>query len=403
MLNSTINKKKRYYIYLGVFFLFFIFGVVMMQSLQSSLQGTTMILGVDLYPRWVGTKAVLYGNSPYTLETRQQIWLSIYGSADIPDGNPFGFYYPPAIVTLLIPFVFLGLSAATAAMLWCAFLWALLSTALFVWIVNLQNMLFSRWVILFLLVSGWLFRPAFSNYILGQFALFSVLMAIAGWYFFETDRPVLAGIFSALSLVKPSLTILPVALFFILYRHKKKGLVFFIISLLILYLPPTFMLRWWVPDFLHDISGYSLENSVAWSFNDIKTPSGLIWLAASILLLWFASHLKDKILILSSALALNAIFVPHTADYDLVAFIPLIIYLSYAWFQMKRNKIELYILYIILLWFPWISLVSMLILRQNLATTVEAWYRVVWLTYPGIILISVLLTKFFIIKPVRHD
>ncbi len=110
-----------------------------MNSLQSSLQGTTMMLGIDLYPRWIGTQAVLQGENPYTLETRQQIWQALYGSTNTPNGNPFGFYYPPAIVTLLSPFVMLGLSVGNAALLWCAFLWAILPVFLVIWSMDLPN------------------------------------------------------------------------------------------------------------------------------------------------------------------------------------------------------------------------------------------------------------------------
>ena len=106
---------------IAVFLILLLTGTLMMQYLQNSLQGTTMILGVDLYPRWVGTQAVLHGESPYSQATRQQIWLEIYGSTDTPDGNVFGFYYPPAITTLIMPFVILGLSGKLAAVLWCAF------------------------------------------------------------------------------------------------------------------------------------------------------------------------------------------------------------------------------------------------------------------------------------------
>ena len=45
--------------------------------------------------------------------------------------NLFGFYYPPAITTLLMPLVLSGISADFAAILWCALLFAILSTALF--------------------------------------------------------------------------------------------------------------------------------------------------------------------------------------------------------------------------------------------------------------------------------
>ncbi len=65
-----------------------------MKSVQASLKGGTMSLGIDLYPRWVGSEAALHGQSPYGLQTRQQIWQAIYGSTSLPpNANPFGFYY----------------------------------------------------------------------------------------------------------------------------------------------------------------------------------------------------------------------------------------------------------------------------------------------------------------------
>ena len=132
-----MNTKK--YIPIALFLVLFFAGTLMMQYLQVSLHRTTMILGVDLYPRWVGTQSVLRGESPYTLETRQHIWQEIYGSPEIPTGNLFGFYYPPGITTLFMPWVMFGIPADFAAALWCAFLWAILSTALILWIINFRN------------------------------------------------------------------------------------------------------------------------------------------------------------------------------------------------------------------------------------------------------------------------
>ena len=42
-----------------VFVLFFILGVFIMSYFQNIFQGTTMMLGVDLYPRWIGAQAIL--------------------------------------------------------------------------------------------------------------------------------------------------------------------------------------------------------------------------------------------------------------------------------------------------------------------------------------------------------
>ena len=166
----------------GLFITLFVAGTFLMQYLQDQLHGTTMILGVDLYPRWVGTQAVLHRESPYSLATRQQIWLEIYGSTNTPDGNLFGFYYPPAITTLLMPFVLLDIPSHLAVVLWCAFLFAILSTALIFWIIKFRDRPKGLFLLPALLISGWLFRPAFSNYLLGQFALFSVLTATLNFF-----------------------------------------------------------------------------------------------------------------------------------------------------------------------------------------------------------------------------
>ena len=389
-------KTMKIRMFPGLFLLFLVLGIFIMQYLQSVLQGSTITLGIDLYPRWVGSKIALNGNSPYTLETRQQIWLAIYGSTDLPSGNPFGFYYPPAIVTILAPFIFMDISIQNAAVLWCAFLWALLSMFIVHWILSLPNLSKARLIIPLLLIGGWFFRPAFSNYILGQFALFSVLMTITAWYSFEKEKPILAGIFCTFSLLKPSLTILPVILLLVLYRRQLTGLISFMISSLVLYLPPTLILGWWPPDFFADISNYALENRVSWSIVDINTPAGLTWLFASSVLGMFGLFTKDTRISMTSALALNAIFVPHTADYDLVVLILPLVYLSSIWLFAKNKKLLFSTLFFILLWFPWVSL--LFFLQTKTGNAVETWYRFIWLTYPNLILISVLLTQFTSIR-----
>lgn len=387
-----MNKaNKKYTSYIALFLLLFIASVPLMLYLQNSLQDTTMILGADLYPRWVGTQAVLERENPYSQATRQQIWLEIYGSTDVPEGNLFGFYYPPAVTTLLMPFVMGGLPGRLAAALWCAVLFALLSTFLILWMSRFRNLPKSLILLPFLLISGWLFRPAFSNYLLGQFALFSSLTAIAAWYSFEMDKPIWAGIFASLSLIKPSLTILPIGYLFIKNWRDPKGTAALIASSLLLYLPPTIMLGWWLPDFLADISRYAIENRVAWSIMDMITFPGILWLLMSIMLVGLGIYKKNSLLSFGAFFSLNAIIAPHSADYDLVAFIPLLVYLGDRF--LVGNKSDRFIaLFFVLVWFPWISLIF--VLGQTETNAIEVWYRFIWLVYPLIILLLSLMESF---------
>ena len=392
----TVTQMPKIVILITIFLVLLLSSIFMMQSLHSSLQGTTMILGVDLYPRWVGTQAVLHGESPYSQATRQQIWLEIYGSTDMPDGNVFGFYYPPAITTLLMPFVLLGLSGKLAAILWCAFLWAILSIVLLNWSIRFRQLPKGYLILPALLISGWFFRPAFSNYFLGQYALLSVLTAIAAWYCLENERPIWAGIFASLSLVKPSLTVIPIGYLFIKHWRNPKGILALIASSLLLYLPPTILVGWWLPDFLSDISGYALENRVSWSAIGLLTVPGIIWGLASLSLFGLGIKRKDSFLTLGAAFALNAAITPHSADYDLVAFVPLLVYVGNHWILAKNRRGLYLVSFFALVWFPWLSMAA--IIQTADTNAIEAWYRFIWLVYPSMILLVSFLAKISEIK-----
>jgi hypothetical protein len=362
-----------------VFILLFILGIFLMSRLQEVLRGTTLTLGVDIYPRWVGAQAALRGESPYGLETRRAIWNAIYGSPDTPSGNPFGFYYPPSIVTLLAPSIILGISAAWAAVLGCAALWALWGTFVFLWFTKTREN--SILVAAFLLLSGLVFRPAFSNYVLGQSALFSVIAAWAAWVCLRRGWNVTAGVCLALALVKPSTSLLPVVLLFALSYRIKNLVLSFLVANLVLFIPPTILLGWWVPDFLADIARYSLENQTAWNASHIWTVPGIVNLTASGTLLARGWLRKDTLLMLASTFALNSLFVPHTADYDLIVFI-----LPILWMYEQLPRTSRMLLTLTALWLPWISLVFFSRIRAG--GRVEDWYPLIWNFYPSFLLLA---------------
>jgi hypothetical protein len=374
---------------------FLIAGIFLMDYLQDALRGTTMTLGVDLYPRWVGAQAVLEGESPYSFETRQRIWQAVYGKPDVPRGNPFGFYYPPAVVTLFFPLILAGLSLETAAVLWCAFLLAIWSAMLLGWVTSIEIPRVARLALLpLLLISGIAFRPAYSNYLLGQYSLFSIGMLVLAWLALKDKRHVAAGIFGALCLIKFSLTILPLAVLFFVYRGNWKTLLSFGVTSLILYLPPTLMLGWWIPDFLRDIAQYASENAVAWDWTHAASPSGLGWLALSLTILIRSLKLRDADLAIAASLAVNSIFVPHTADYDLIIFVPLLFLLGGRLSADRRISPFLsWTLFGFIVWFPWISLLYFI--NQPLQTPVEDWYVFIWLLYPLMILVPAFLYEMF--------
>jgi hypothetical protein len=365
------------------FLLFFAMGTLLMSSLQSALRNTTMTLGVDLYPRWVGSQAALMGHSPYSLETRRQIWNAIYGSPETPRGNPFGFYYPPAIVTLLAPFILIGLSLRIAAVLWCALIFSLWGFFLMAYAMFINKLLRNIAIMALFLLSGLFFRPAFSNYLLGQYALFCVMAFIAAWIAVTNKHEIVGGVLIALALIKFSILTLPVALLIFFQIRNPRTLLAFLSTMVLLYLPPTLLLGWWPSDFIRDISRYATENLVSWSINDVAAWPGIPWLFLSVALTILGLYNNDRELALASCMTLNGLFAPHTADYDLVIFIGLLLWLGYHWLGKQKNRF-LKILFFLLLWFPWMSLIAFLYIHIG----IESWYRFIWVAYPSLLLLA---------------
>jgi len=374
-------KNSKGLLILLTFLLLYAMSVLLMHTLQSALQGTTMTLGVDLYPRWVGSQAALAGRSPYSLETRRQIWNAIYGSPETPKGNPFGFYYPPSIVTLLAPFILIRLPLKFATVLWCALIFSLWGFFLMACAMFINKLLRNVVVVSLFLLSGILFRPAFSNYLLGQYALFCVMALIAAWIAVTNKHEIVGGILIALALIKFSILVLPAALLIFFQIRNPRTMLAFLCAMVLLYLPPTLLLGWWLPDFMRDISRYATENLVSWSSADVITWPGILWLFLSGASTILGLYNKDRELALASCMALNGLFVPHTADYDLVIFIGLLLWLGAHWLGKERNRFFEWPFFL-LVWFPWISLIVFLYIHFD----VESWYRFVWLTYPLLVL-----------------
>lgn len=73
----------------------------------------------DLLPRWVGARAALHGENPYSAEVLRQIQIAYYGrpltAAD--HVSPQAFFYPATIIPLLTPLAALSWPAARLAFL----------------------------------------------------------------------------------------------------------------------------------------------------------------------------------------------------------------------------------------------------------------------------------------------
>jgi hypothetical protein len=172
----------------------------------------------DLYPRWVGTRELLlHGRNPYSPEVSHEIQIAFYGHAIDQQYGPGTqvvdeqrFVYPVYVVFLLAPAVYLqfwqvqilavllfGILTAISVILWMEVLRLRPPKALVLAI------------ILFVLSSPQIVQGLRLRQ-LGLVVAF--LLAMSAWCIVR-DQLAIAGIFLAISTIKPQMVVLPLAWF----------------------------------------------------------------------------------------------------------------------------------------------------------------------------------------------
>lgn len=333
--------------------------------------------GVDLYPRWVGGRALLRGRNPYGPEVEAEIHQAVYGRPRLPEEPQFGFYYPAYIVALVGPLLPLPLEAAVRV--WggvnLALLLALSLTV--AWAAWPRPPPLSLGVVFF---SLGLFWPAVLSVVVGQYGLAVVGLGALAWGLLRAGRDAPAGAVLALAAVKPSVSFLPV-LFLLGWAAARRRFgvaAGFGACLAVLTLLTSLPAGWWVGDFLAAIARY--EVNVGPSFVTWK-PAHAFTLPAILGLLgagWLLVRSAGQILRpgdfpwagLVGTLLLNLLLTPHVGIFDLVALLIPLGWLLSRWAGSAPGLI----LWLGLVWFP-----AVLVLGLR----VDSWW--VWAVYPALV------------------
>jgi hypothetical protein len=175
----------------------------------------------DLYPRWVGTRAVLlHGENPYGPEVSHEIQYAFYGHAieqnyEHPNGalvDEQRFAYPVYVIFLLAPTVHLNFSQLQT---WAPPLFAILTgVSLLLWLDVLRwrpSKLLTTAIVLFVLSSPQVVQGLRLRQ-LGMLVAFFI--AMAAWCVSRSHFAI-GGVFMALATIKPQMALFPVAWFLI--------------------------------------------------------------------------------------------------------------------------------------------------------------------------------------------
>jgi hypothetical protein len=220
----------------------------------------------DFYPRWFGTReALLHGRNPYAPEVTREIQVAYYGHAARPgeeNEQPFAFYYPAYVMFLIWPTMWMDFGSVRLLMsavvglslLVAAFCWMKLTSFNFSWRLGI--------VVVLLTISS---VPAIHGMLLQQLALPVVMFMAAGLLAITAGRLGLAGVWFALSTIKPPTALLPI-LWLLLWSlsrwHERRRFVFGLAAALaVLIAVSEFVVPGWISQFIAGLIVYNRNSS----------------------------------------------------------------------------------------------------------------------------------------------
>lgn len=280
----------------------------------------------DLFPRWVGARAVLKGESPYSDEVTWQIQEGMFGRRLEPREDQQRFAYSATITWLLLPFWLFPFP--WAASLWCGL------QLLILLVLPISIAVMFRWrprssaLILIIIFSTVVFRYPINAYVIGQFIPFCLACLVAGLWGITRGHRNIAVLALVLAMVRPEVVMVPLVVILAAAwrRGDRRVVLAWLAGMLVLWLLTRAWIGPWESDYVRGIVAYQAYSSPIW-------PPGLLpnrWLAASVVIAvisWTAWMLRELWPLYSteglgwqvSVAALSSLLLlPQTGNYTLV-------------------------------------------------------------------------------------
>ena len=231
-----------------------------------------VILGADLYTRWVGGNALIRGDNPYSSEVTLESQMGIYGRPAFPGEDQVAFAYPPHSNFLLLPVVWMPFHWAQA--FWLALNLIVLVTSV-TWVYPRSHLLL-RFSLIF-------FYPLTLALILGNYSLTIGIILFIGYHLLTTRKNLprkeqfLLGFLLALAAIKPQLTWLGLIFLLALAIRSEFRMVpiGFFGSLVLMSLGFWVLIPTWPMDWIRQViayTGYDLGDPVIYALLSIFLP-----------------------------------------------------------------------------------------------------------------------------------
>ncbi|MEZ4667334.1 MAG: glycosyltransferase family 87 protein [Anaerolineae bacterium] len=324
----------------------------------------------DFMSRWEGARSFFVdGLNPYGEQASLNIQKAIYGGPARADQDPGYFAYPIYTAFLVWPLVYMSYDWASA--IWMVALAGCLIASLFL-LFNLFNWKPSPLVMGFLFIWVLLFYYSARGLILGQPGIvvyFLELLAI--WALFK-GHDGLAGVALAMSTIKPQMgfLIVPFLLLWAIRFRRRRFLVWFAASIVVLLVASFLLEPSWVGDWLAQLRlypSYTALGSPVWIVTSYYLGLGgwaeavinVVLVFVMLATWWTALQGRNERLFWSIVVTVTVthLIAPRTATPHYIVFlIPIIFYFAVISYRnRKRGSLWVLLAMFCLLIIPWLQ------------------------------------------------
>ena len=296
----------------------------------------------DLYPRWLGSRALLLnGRDPYSPEVTQEIQTGYYGrpldparSSDPRDEERFA--YPVYVAFLLAPTLTLPFSIVQSIFAVALAALTALTVPLWLYILGWRCSPAATATLIVLTMGSF---GAVQGIKLQQLTLLVAALIAAAVAALVSGRLLFAGLLVALSTIKPQLA-LPLTTWLVLWslgnlRSRSRFLASFVLSMAGLTAASQYVLPGWLGRFLNAMAEYRRYTGGAGSVLDVLlSPTVGSVLAFFLVIFIVAMGWRNRHASADSdcfrattalVLAINVVIVPMTAPYNQLLLLPAIL------------------------------------------------------------------------------
>jgi glycosyl transferase family 87 len=340
----------------------------------------------DLYPRWVGAKALLQqGRNPYGADVSREIQAGYYGRpldpgrAEDPRDQQ-GFAYPVYVVFFLAPTIDLPFAIVQRYFFWTLLSLTCLSAVLWIRVLRWPLPFWSQAGIVLLTLGS---VAVMQGVKLQQMSLLVAAFVAVAIILLILDQALAAGVLLALATIKPQLLLL-LLLSLIPWtyadlRRRYRWALSFLLTMAVLVGASEAYLPGWLPLFwraVHDYQNYTGAMSVM--DKAIGTPWSqileLIAFAASAGVCWRERRQPETsaafAFMIALVLSATVLLIPTFAPYNQVLLIPACLLLvkerRSIWNRNTANRLLFGITAILILW-PWIASATLTVLSFVMA------------------------------------